>query len=367
MDKIFLISVTSFFVCLIVVPITIRIFKTINLLDTPDNRKLHAIETPSMGGIAIFIGAFIAALFWMKLVELTTYRYLIAAVFLMFLLGVRDDVVMLRARHKLIAQIAISTVVIVFADIRFESLYGILGIYDIPFWISYLITLFTLIVITNSYNLIDGIDGLAGSLAVFVLSFYSYWFYIAGHTSLALLCCAFVGSIMSFLYFNWQPSRIFMGDTGSMLIGFFLAALTIHFINLNYFLEPSHSFKFPAHIAMAVGLLIIPLFDTIRVFVIRISKKQSPMVPDRKHLHHLLIQLGLPHSTATVILLVTNIGFFFLAYSIQSLGNSMALLVIVSTVLTLAFILTRIHKTHGLNEEKEMEERNKQIFLSKSA
>ncbi len=367
MDKIFLISVTSFFVCLVVVPITIRIFRTINLLDAPDNRKLHTAETPSMGGIAIFTGVFVASLFWMSWVDITAYRYLIASVFLMFLLGVRDDIVMLRARHKLLAQIAICSIVIVFADIRFESFYGIFNIYEFPYWASYLITLFTLIVITNSYNLIDGIDGLAGAIATLVLGFYTFWFYSVGDIALSLICCAFVGAIMAFLYFNWQPSRIFMGDTGSMLIGFFLAIVSVYFINSNYYLSPTIPVKFPAHISIAVGLLIVPLFDTIRVFTIRISNKRSPMVPDRKHLHHLLIQLGLSHSSATLILLTTNVLFFALSFLLQPYGNSLSIIVLICLALGLSFLLKRIHTKYGVDEEKEVAEHRKQIFLSKSA
>ena len=146
----------------------------LNLLDTPDNRKLHSVETPSMGGIPIFIGIFIAAVIWMSFTGLVQYRYMLGGIFLMFLLGVRDDIVMLRARHKLVAQIAICSIVIIFGGIRFQSLYGIFGIDELPYWASYLVTLFTLIVITNSFNLIDGIDGLAGSLGIFAFSIYGF-------------------------------------------------------------------------------------------------------------------------------------------------------------------------------------------------
>ena len=285
----------------------------------------------------------------------------------MFILGVRDDIVMLRARHKLIAQIAIASIIILFADIRFTSFYGIFGIYELPFWASYLVTLFTLIVITNSFNLIDGIDGLAGSLGLIGLSFYGYWYYNIGDTTLSLLAFAFIGSILAFLYFNWEPSRIFMGDTGSMLIGFVLSVLTIKFIDMNYGLSASVSYKFPAHIAFPVGLLMVPLFDTIRVFTIRLMKKGSPMVPDRRHIHHLLIQLGFSHSKATIILIVTSLTFVALGYALQPIGNTYACLSLISLALILSLILTRVHRAHGLDQVEEAQQKSKQFYLPKSA
>ena len=365
MEKIFLSTATSYFIALILVPVAIRLFKAINLLDNPDERKLHAKEIPSMGGIPIFVAVFTSLPIWLPIATLASSKYLLASCILIFLLGVRDDFIMLRARHKLAAQIIIGLIVIYFADIRFESLYGIFGVYDIPYWASAVISLFTFIVITNSFNLIDGIDGLAGTIGIVILSFLGFWFFQSGEQVISFLCFSTVGAIFAFLYFNWQPAKIFMGDTGSMFIGFLIAIFTVKFIDLNYSLPAGSDIKYISHIAIAVGLLSVPLFDTLRVFILRVGQGKSPMVPDRNHLHHRLLEIGFSHRKATVSLLLTNVAFTVSAILLQSLGNMVALLILISAACTLNFVLFRVHKVKAIAEQPEQE--GKQVYLSKSA
>lgn len=366
MEKIFLSTATSYFIALILVPVAIRVFKAINLLDNPDERKLHAKEIPSMGGIPIFIAVFTSLPIWLPFATLAASKYLLASCILIFLLGVRDDFIMLRARHKLIAQLTIGLIVIYFADIRFESLYGMLGIYDMPYSVSAIISLFTFIVITNSFNLIDGIDGLAGTIGILILGFLGFWFFLNGDQVISFLCLSTVGAIFAFLYFNWQPAKIFMGDTGSMFIGFLIAIFTVKFIDTNYSLPATSEIKYVSHIAIAVGLLSVPLFDTLRVFILRVSQGKSPMVPDRNHLHHRLLEVGFSHKKSTITLLLTNAVFTFAAILLQGFGNMVSLLILISAACVLNFILYRIHSKSRINDEQADEE-GKQVFWSKSA
>ena len=186
MEKIFLSTATSYFIALVLVPVAIKVFKAIDILDNPDDRKLHKTKTPSMGGIPIFMAVFIALPIWLPISVIASGKYLLAACILIFLLGVRDDFMALRARHKLVAQLVIGAIAIYFADIRFMSLYGIMGIYELPYWSSVLITLFTFVVITNSFNLIDGIDGLAGTIGILILGFLGTWFFQMGDQVISL-------------------------------------------------------------------------------------------------------------------------------------------------------------------------------------
>ncbi|MGB3468993.1 MAG: MraY family glycosyltransferase [Cyclobacteriaceae bacterium] len=368
MEKIVLSTATSYFIALILVPVAIKVLKSINVMDNPDDeRKLHKQETPSMGGIAIFLAVFMALPIWLPISVLGGSKYLLAACFLMFLLGMRDDFIMLRARHKLIGQLVIGMIVIYFADIRFESLYGILGIETLPYWASVAISLFTFVVITNAYNLIDGIDGLAGSIGILVLGFLGFWFFQTGEQVISMVCLSTVGAIFAFLYFNWQPAKIFMGDTGSLFIGFLIAIFTVKFINSNYFLPASSDIKYISHITMAVGLLSIPLFDTLRVFIVRIVQGNSPMVPDRNHLHHRLLQMGLSHKKSTLVLLGANVFLTILAVLLQDLGNLYSFAILLTTVGILNFTLFKVYKFRTSLRATRARKAARQVYLSKSA
>ena len=182
------------------------------------------------------------------------------------------------------------------------SLYGLFGVYEIPVAVSYILSAFTIIVITNAYNLIDGVDGLAGSVGIICSLFFGVWFYLIDANAYAFLSFAILGGLLAFLQFNWAPSKVFMGDTGSLMIGFFLSIVTIKFIDLNYNLQEAHPFRFDAFIGPAIAVFIVPLYDTLRVFIKRMLRGKSPMHPDRTHLHHILLRLGCNHAQATGIL-----------------------------------------------------------------
>ena len=181
------------------------------------------------------------------------------------------------------------------ADIRLTSLYGFFGIYEIPLWISYGISFFTILVLTNSFNLIDGLDGLAGSISLVTFMFLGWWFLEADLTSYSVFAFILVGSVLSFLVYNWHPAKIFMGDTGSLSLGFALAVLTILFIDKNGTMANYEGWKFNAPIASGIALLIIPIYDTSRIFIKRTLKGKSPMAPDKSHVHHFLLRMGMRH------------------------------------------------------------------------
>lgn len=359
MEQFFLISGTSFLITFLIFPVFIKVFRKRNYLDAPGGRKIHTVQTPSMGGLPIFIGFAISLLIWMPFEGLREIKYVISALTIMFIIGFRDDLINLRAFQKLFGQIAAMLIIVAVCDIRLMSLYGLFGVYEIPLVVSYALSAFTIIVITNAYNLIDGIDGLAGSVGIICSLFFGIWFYLTGAESYAFLCFAILGGLLAFLQFNWAPSKVFMGDTGSLLIGFFLSIVTIKFIDGNYSLPISHPFRFDAYIGPAMAVLIVPLYDTLRVFVKRILRGKSPMHPDRTHLHHILLRLGCNHAQATGILATVNVIFVLLALVLKSFPDMIVLPALIITALSLGTITDLIFKSMIDKRKEELRERNR--------
>lgn len=343
-------AVTSFVICFLVIPVIIKYSLEKNLVDIPGRRKIHKKITPSMGGIAIFLGFFIASLIWVDITQWKEIRLIMIALFIVFFIGVRDDLVPLRPFMKLLGQIMAGSLLIVLFDLRLKSFYGLLGIYDIPLVVSYAITLFTVIVITNSFNLIDGLDGLAGTIACISLLAFGVSFFLADDIIFSILSFCMLGAVIAFLFFNWEPSEIFMGDTGALVIGMMLAINAIHFIDLNYNLPVTHPYKFKAGISGAVCFILIPLADTLRIFILRIIRKQSPFTPDKSHIHHNVMRLGFSHGKSTIILGLVQAGFVALALSMMNMNDNYVLLGILILCVILSIILDRTIKNRLTKE-----------------
>lgn len=275
-----------------------------------------------MGGVPIFIGFGISVLIWWGLDLIVVYKLLLGALLLVFILGLRDDLIPLKASHKLLSQIIPAIMIAMMSGGMISSFYGLLGGIELPFIVSILLTVFTIAVIINSINLIDGADGLAGSVSLVILTFYTIWFYLNGFTDLTIISVTFLGSLIAFLYFNWKPSKIFMGDTGALMIGLIISFLTIQFLNTNYSLAETSSYKFNAPIATSFCILIIPLFDTLRVFIIRISQKRSPFSPDKNHIHHSLMKKGFNHAQISITLGLINILFILFSIIFRQLPDT---------------------------------------------
>lgn len=369
MDRGILFFITSFAVSFVLFPATIKVLRKYNLLDPPGGRKIHTEQTPSIGGVPIFFGIMLSVIMWLPLAYIGEFKYIISALIISFILGLRDDLIDLRANQKLIGQIAAASLLIFFCDIRLRSMYGLFGVFDIPIWASFLITTFTFIVVTNAFNLIDGIDGLAASLGIIALLFFGGWFMLVGKIHFSFFCFAFAGSLLAFLNYNWYPSKIFMGDTGSLLIGFFLAASTIYFIDSNFRLPAESLFKFNAFIATGVGMVIIPLYDTFRVFCKRVIAGKSPMHPDKNHVQHVLLKLGLNHAWATVVLISVQLLFVALVIGGRELSDVIILPTVIGLVVCLGSLLDFLYHRKLKDKRNIPEELKeaKQVYFRKSA
>lgn len=335
-------AVTAFVIAFLIVPVVIKYSLRKNLVDVPGRRKIHKKVTPSMGGIAIFMGFFISALIWIDFFSWKDVKFLLVPLFIVFFIGVRDDLVPLRAYVKLIGQIIAACFLIFFYDLRLTGLYGIFTIHDVPLWLSYGITLVTIVVITNSFNLIDGLDGLAGTISSISLLFFGLWFYFVGDTIFSILAFAMLGGIIAFLIFNWEPSEIFMGDTGALVIGLTLSIMAIHFINSNHDLPFDSPYFFRASIATAAAVIIIPLIDTARIIMLRVSKGQSPFKPDKSHIHHAIMRLGMSHSQSTIILAIVHLVYIGLAMLAYKYGENWVLLGLLLFSIALSVTLDRL-------------------------
>jgi UDP-GlcNAc:undecaprenyl-phosphate/decaprenyl-phosphate GlcNAc-1-phosphate transferase len=298
----------SFTVSRASIPVIITISRLKNLMDIPGNRSSHDRKTPTLGGVAIFasilIGYFVTQGFWPSKEGGAIINLTIVAIVILFFLGVKDDILVLSPAKKMVLQVASSALVIVGSDLRIGNLFGIFGIYEIPYWVSTFLTIFIFIALINAMNLIDGIDGLAGGIGLIASFIFGIWFFLNKYYALSFLSASVCGGLIGFLRFNFSKTKkIFMGDTGSLILGFLLTIFAIKYINLNQEVdEAGNALAYGSAPVIAVVVLIVPIFDTLRVFLVRILNKKSPFEGDRNHLHHILVDLGFTHFKASTML-----------------------------------------------------------------
>ncbi|HSC40305.1 MAG TPA: MraY family glycosyltransferase [Chitinophagaceae bacterium] len=308
----------AFTITFLAIPVIIFVAEGKKLYDVPDARKIHNAPIPSLGGLGIFAGFILSCLVMIPLGHAPEFQFFFAAAFVIFFLGLKDDILDISPIKKFIGQVLAAFLIIYKGGVQIQSMHGFLGLQELPPMFSLLFTYLTVIVIINSFNLIDGIDGLAGTLGLMASFAFGIYFSAVEMVPYAILSFALAGSLAAFLIFNFQPARIFMGDTGSLLLGLLHSILVIKFITVAG--TPGGATHLDAAPAIGFSVLLIPLLDTVRVFSIRISHRRSPFSPDRNHIHHLLLDRGLSHSTITLVLVSANLLFMVATYALRSLG-----------------------------------------------
>ena len=324
MDKILLGTAIAFIIAFAAIPVIIQVSDAKKLFDIPDERKVHLSPIPSLGGLGIFAGFIMACLFTIGIDTAPEFQFFFAASLVIFFLGLKDDILVISPLKKFIGQLIAAFLIIFKGGIMIKSMHGLMGVHELPEVLSITMTYFTVIVVINSFNLIDGVDGLAGSLSLMSCLAFGIYFYYTGHLPYAVMAFAMSGSLLGFLIFNHSPARIFMGDTGSLMVGLVNAILAIHFINVA--IDPESSFPIHSSPAMGIAILMVPLFDTLRVFSLRILNRRSPFSPDRNHVHHLLLDRGFSHSAVTYICVGVNLFFIIFAFVFRGWDTSFLLL-----------------------------------------
>lgn len=296
------------------IPPLIRVSIAKHLYDTPNARKVSKIVVPTLGGVAIFISFILSTIVATDGYDFSELKYLIAAVMLMFFVGLKDDLMDISASKKLFVQLVAVIMLIVLGNFRFTNLYGAFGFYEINYSFSFAITLFIMIAIINAFNLIDGIDGLASGISIVISMVFGSWFLLAGHQEYGIMSFCLTGCLIAFFTFNvfGKKYKIFMGDNGSLILGVIMVSLVIKFNEFN--INPQAAYAIQNAPAVSISILIIPIIDTLRVFFIRISNRRSPFSPDMNHIHHKFIELGNSHFKTTLLIVLFNI--LFIAFTL---------------------------------------------------
>jgi len=382
-------------------PVIINVSKAKGLMDTPDSRKMHVIQTPTLGGLGVFL-AFSLSIIGFGLVtdmiqaDLNSILALLGSLIILLFLGMKDDLLAMSPKKKFLGQLLAVAIVVLLSDIRILNFDGLLGIGELPYVLSVLFTFFVFILVINAINLIDGIDGLAGSISVVASVAFGIISIVHGNYLMTLIASVFIGATIGFLRYNFSSNqKIFMGDCGSMLAGFILTYQAIYFLNLNNTLSESSVISNTPVILVAI--LSYPLFDLLRVFIIRIRQGKSPFEADSNHIHHRLLRLGFEHKHATFILVLGNALVISFAILLSSLNIHLHLMITVlfgSAIYLIPFLkvfeiepevvkdsedkvidlnaIKRIHEFENILEpfkktEKEtiLKNRNKRINLNK--
>jgi UDP-GlcNAc:undecaprenyl-phosphate GlcNAc-1-phosphate transferase len=354
--------ITAFFVVLLATPSLIKVAKLKHLVDMPgDERKLHKRSVPTIGGIIIFSAILFSYALWFRdythftpttkadiaqmARDMSDFKYLIGILIILFFVGIKDDIIGTAPMKKLMAHIIVGFILVMMADMRITGMHGLFGIGKVfPEWASALLTMFVYIVIVNAFNLIDGVDGLAAGVGLICSITFGFLFYVSGDYAHSLLAFILAGALMGFLFFNFMPARIFMGDSGSLTIGAIISVLAIRLIELN----PS---KIPDELqglslpVVAMSIMAYPLVDTLRVFTVRASRGQSPFSADKNHLHHRLLKFGFNHAKTVFIIYLYNIAVIGMALCTAHLNSTISFLAAAGTALAFPAILFLIKPT----------------------
>lgn len=361
MAALILVFFTSFIVVLYSTPALIRVSILKRLFDEPGERKIHSRVVPTVGGILIFAGTLFSFSLWYyfdvpdvvgsvspekRLLEInqymTEFKLIIASSIVLFFVGIKDDIIGTAPIKKLVAHVIVGLILVLIGDLRISGLHGIFGVYEIPYWGSVFLSLFTYIVVVNAFNLIDGIDGLAGGIGLITCISFGIWFVLCNNYIYSSLAFSLAGSLAAFLIFNFSPAKIFMGDSGSLTIGLIVCILCIKVIEY-----PVEEISYPLVLiskpVFVISTLVFPLSDTLRVFIIRAAKGISPFAADRNHIHHKLIDSGFTHKASVIIIYCFNIVAIGLGVLTAGENPSLALFVLVAYALLSLFILLLIY------------------------
>lgn len=356
MAHLFLTLLTSFIVVLLATPALIKVAFLKRLFDEPgDARKLHKRVVPTIGGIIIFAATIFAFSLWfpydhpeMDLLKrwIQDFQFVICSMVILFFVGIKDDIIGTAPIKKLAAHIIVGMILVLMAEVRIRSLHGLFGVHEIPLWASIFLSMFTYIVTVNAFNLIDGVDGLAAGVGLIGGLAFGILFALAGDIVMGMLAFALAGSLAAFLVFNFSPAKIFMGDSGSMIIGLIMSVLAIKYVE---YVPLENSIPFIKELftpVVAMAVIAYALTDTLRIFVWRAIRGVSPFAADRNHLHHLLIDSGMSQAKTVISIYVANIAVIGVAVATRLYPVTISFAITAGFVVVLAMIPWLMKRRH---------------------
>ncbi len=329
--------ITSLMISLLAIPSIVKVARSKGLYDKPQGREAGGAKIPTLGGLAIFAGMIISLSLFADIAFLPELPFLVAGAVVLFFIGIKDDILIIAPWWKLLGQAMVALCIAIPGGLRIQNLNGFLGIYETGEALGVLITVLIVVTVINSYNLIDGIDGLASGIGILSSLLFGFIFYRSGLYVWALMAAALCGSLTGFTWYNvfGRQKKILMGDTGSLLLGLFQAVMVVRFLNMEQ--ASIWGWQITIQPAFVLAVLIIPLFDTLRIIVVRLLQGRSPLRPDRQHIHYRLVDMGLTHIRATGILMGINLVMIAIALGLQGNGDIpvILLLLVLATLLSL--------------------------------
>ena len=354
-----LVFFTALFVSLLCIPPLIKVAILKRLFDEPGVRKLHMRMVPTIGGIIIFAATMFSFALWFPTASffkttalpdmisslqyssdalkvqnsIDDFKYILATVLILFFVGVKDDIIGTAPIKKLAAHIVVGFILVMMANIRITSMYGIFGVNELPEYVSIFLSLFTITVVINAFNLIDGVDGLAAGVGFISCIAFGLWFHFAGDQVMSILSFSLAGALLGFLVFNFNPAKIFMGDSGSLVIGLIISVLAIRLIEFKPGAIESNFLMDISKPIFAMSVLVYPLIDTLRIFIYRMVRGVSPFSADKNHIHHQIIELGLNHRQTVISVYAVNIFIISLSVILRDMDSSISLAIIAGVAL----------------------------------
>lgn len=309
--EIFFTGFTALIMALILIPLLKKLAIVTNLVDRPNHRKVHTEPIPLVGGIAIVLSASLALLISNTFMsEISEHIVVLGAGILLMITGSIDDKMNINPIFRLAIQIGCAYAV-ASSGIKITSLYGVLGIYEISIVWQYFLTIIVITGVVNAFNLMDGIDGLAGGLAIVGFTALSILFYLLGTYELVILFVAITGGIIGFLRFNLSKNKIFLGDGGSLFLGFVLVVSGIQLIEMTNIIGRANQ---TTALLMVIGIFLLPVLDSLRVYRKRIKRGESPFKADKSHIHHLFLLLGISHKMTSVLIISSTLLLLLISF-----------------------------------------------------
>ncbi|MEG1607254.1 MAG: MraY family glycosyltransferase [Mucinivorans sp.] len=370
MEKLVFVCATfliSFALGWVSIPRIVVISKLKRLFDVPDARKVHTQAIPRLGGISFFPAMMIATTMMLgfrysfnfmlppdtEVQFMSEFMFFMAGMFVLFFIGVADDLVGVGYRYKFLAQIFAASMLIG-TNLSFLNMGGLLGMWEVPFAVAAVLEVLLIVFAVNAFNLIDGVDGLCSGMSSIIMACLGFWFIYSNMYIYAMISFGMLGVVLSFFRYNISGKRlkIFMGDTGSLTLGFLIIFITLKFVNLaQNGSTPSDIYQIKSPIAIMVGLLFVPLFDTLRVFISRIARGKMPFSPDKTHIHHKLLAMGYSHLHSTLLLMLMQIIFIVLNITLSEvLSINLNLVILIDIILAVSYLFY-------VNKELEIKQR----------